>query len=250
MGIRFHCPNGHKLNVKSFQAGMRGICPYCGAKFTIPIVNTQPQSEPTDETVETVKTIDEPEENQPREDIQPPEVRSRPPEPRRAKKSDADPLGEDPGAVWYVRPPSGGQFGPADAEVMRTWLKEGRVTPDSLVWREGWQDWAEAVTVFPKLARVRWSPNDNDSTAKPTPPTPPNNLSGDLSKLGQKDTKKSAATKTSAAIATVAKKRSGGIRRLRSAREVKDRQVMIVVGLSALVVALACVLIWVLIRNM
>ena len=246
MGIRFHCPNGHKLNVKSFQAGMRGICPYCGAKFTIPVVNTQAQSEPTGEPVETIETIDEPEENQPLEDVQPPEVRSRPSKPRHAKKSDADPLGEDPDAVWYVRPPSGGQFGPADAEVMRTWLKEGRVTPDSLVWREGWQDWAEAVTVFPKLARVRWSPNDNDSTAKPTPPTPPN----DLSKLGQKDTKKSAAGKTIAKIASIAKKRPGGRRRLQSAREIKNRQVMIVVGLSTLAVALACVLAWVLIRNM
>ena len=199
MGIRFHCPNGHKLNVKTFQAGMRGVCPYCGAKFTIPGMNAQTQFEPTGELLET---------------------------------------------IWYVRPPSGGQFGPADAEVMRTWLKEGRVTPDSLVWREGWRDWAEAVTVFPKLARGRWSADDGDSSAKPAPPTPP---TSDPSKLGQKDTKKSAAGKI---IATIAKRRPGGRRRLRSAREVKNRQVMIVVGLSALVVALACVLAGVLIRNM
>ena len=32
MGIRFFCPNGHKLNVKEFQAGRRGICPFCGAE--------------------------------------------------------------------------------------------------------------------------------------------------------------------------------------------------------------------------
>ena len=36
MGIRFYCPNGHKLNVKSFLAGKRGICPHCGIKFEIP----------------------------------------------------------------------------------------------------------------------------------------------------------------------------------------------------------------------
>ena len=36
MGIRVYCPNGHKLNVKDSQAGRRGICPHCGAKFTIP----------------------------------------------------------------------------------------------------------------------------------------------------------------------------------------------------------------------
>jgi hypothetical protein len=37
MGIRFSCPNGHKLHVKEFLAGKRGICPECGAKFTIPL---------------------------------------------------------------------------------------------------------------------------------------------------------------------------------------------------------------------
>lgn len=37
MGIRFFCPNGHKLNVKDHLAGKRGVCPQCGAKFTIPM---------------------------------------------------------------------------------------------------------------------------------------------------------------------------------------------------------------------
>jgi len=36
MGIRFSCPNGHKLHVKEFLAGKRGVCPSCGAKFIIP----------------------------------------------------------------------------------------------------------------------------------------------------------------------------------------------------------------------
>jgi len=39
MGIRFACPNGHKLNVKEHLAGKRGICPNCGAKFVIPITS-------------------------------------------------------------------------------------------------------------------------------------------------------------------------------------------------------------------
>ena len=36
MGIKFRCPNGHKLNVKSFLAGKRGVCPDCGTTFRIP----------------------------------------------------------------------------------------------------------------------------------------------------------------------------------------------------------------------
>lgn len=62
-----------------------------------------------------------------------------------------DPFAEAPTAVWYVRPPSGGQFGPATAEIMRTWISEGRVGPDCLVWREGWRDWKEAGDVFGQL---------------------------------------------------------------------------------------------------
>ena len=62
-----------------------------------------------------------------------------------------DPLSESPGAVWYVRPASGGQFGPATADVMRGWLAEGRVGADTLVWREGWREWQEASATFPQL---------------------------------------------------------------------------------------------------
>lgn len=43
MGIRFNCPNGHKLNVKEFLAGKRGVCPQCGAKFIIPMQAEAPQ---------------------------------------------------------------------------------------------------------------------------------------------------------------------------------------------------------------
>ena len=44
MGIRFYCPNGHKLNVKDFQAGRNGICPFCGSKMQIPLESTRPSS--------------------------------------------------------------------------------------------------------------------------------------------------------------------------------------------------------------
>ena len=34
---------------------------------------------------------------------------------------------------------------------MRAWIHEGRIAADSLVWREGWQDWREAGKTFPQL---------------------------------------------------------------------------------------------------
>jgi hypothetical protein len=69
----------------------------------------------------------------------------------RAAPEESDPLAEAPTVVWYVRPPSGGQFGPATAEIMRTWIAEGRVGPDCLVWREGWREWQDAGDVFGQL---------------------------------------------------------------------------------------------------
>jgi hypothetical protein len=61
MGIRFSCPNGHKLNVKVFLAGKRGVCPQCGARFiiptpaeTVPAATPQPVAVGQDQSVEIV----------------------------------------------------------------------------------------------------------------------------------------------------------------------------------------------------
>lgn len=260
MGIRTTCPNGHKLNVKAFLAGLRGICPHCGASFTIPTESTRPSSKArngdsresqaqtadlaTDVEAEIEISTGVPE---PRaaasHPVSPGPVKRPPPLPagdtgdtyplrstpaeaasrsatnhsaarpsseflsrtsplsaasssardvsgaspaervpsRAVSSSPAagfgfsspdsnpatapeppavispapqkpDPLAEAPNAVWYVRPASGGQFGPATNEIMRAWLKEGRIGPDSLVWREGWRDWKEASDTFPQFS--------------------------------------------------------------------------------------------------
>ncbi len=62
------------------------------------------------------------------------------------------PWDEQPDAVWYVRPPSGGQYGPAQGSVLKRWVAEGRVSADAYVWREGWGDWRLAADVLPLAA--------------------------------------------------------------------------------------------------
>lgn len=229
MGIRCWCPNGHKLNIKAFQAGKRGICPYCGARFMIPTestrkpgmgdripeplehsvyegtVATPPMSSPPAESAPSPASPTEPMipflsaptpfgplpggETAPLGSPSPGEGQAGPgglvgqegggplgsappvvpaistgfePFPReveRERPGVPDPLAEAPDAVWYVRPPTGGQFGPAPADVMRNWIAEGRVSPDSLVWREGWRDWQEAGHMFSELtAPLGFSP--------------------------------------------------------------------------------------------
>lgn len=207
MGIRFFCPNGHKLNVKEFLAGKRGICPFCGASVQIPTKSTRPSShakpEPQEQDMQlsgdpaagvqptgpeatqqpaapgqasaeaappempSFPSVDAgpaqtlppspvaqspsispiPQEPQVPPDLTPPPLDAPPP----VESGPPDPLLEMPQAVWYVRPESGGQFGPATADVMRSWLAEGRVVAGTLVWREGWPDWRTAADTFPQL---------------------------------------------------------------------------------------------------
>lgn len=155
MGIRFYCPDcGRKLNIKEFLAGKLGICPYCDARVRIPLVSQLPEGAPkyrpvgATVSVATSAMVAEPDHaDQPASQMAP---------------AWSDPIAENPDALWYVRIPSGDEFGPARGEIMRRWLNEGRVGPDSLVWREGWTDWKLAGPVFPELTshafRVQTAP--------------------------------------------------------------------------------------------
>jgi hypothetical protein len=250
MGIRFRCPNGHKLNVKTFLAGKRGVCPDCGQTFRIPPEGTDDSGvvamplesrragavggEP-DNLVESdfetavavaAAAVSEPTQAAPAgvlflppmpsqqvtaaapatpiakspvpngpapaiPEVYFPEPAAAPtlpqptlPQPTLPKPAlppaptalpvpptpptPIDPIAEAPNAVWYVRPPSGGQYGPARGDVMRKWIGEGRVSSDSLVWREGWTDWRDAGRLFPTLA----TPASTPTSAAPTFPTP------------------------------------------------------------------------------
>ena len=243
MGIRFRCPSGHKLHVKDFLAGKRGICPECGAKFRIPEQSEpdlvkDPKRSQQEEKLDTLPSVAESNpplatsletalgalpgkkenklpkvipsvdsgrlggEPNPTDrmsqagptivDVGPPtdlpSVESAEPKkpasaegepatlpqgietPKQVSVEDEasesvlsvdqsieegssaqDPISEAPHAVWYVRPPSGGQFGPASGDIMRSWMSEGRVTVDSLVWREGWPEWKPAGKTFSGL---------------------------------------------------------------------------------------------------
>lgn len=209
MGIRFFCPNGHKVHVKAFQAGQRGLCPQCGVSMDIPLQSTRSSSKkggkaapapaPADDFGDIIPitvhqqpseatsdaAADDPErviEIAPFEVVvedamagqskPTPQATQSPPKPANAGGvSPSDPLADGTDVVWYIRPPSGGQYGPATADVMRKWIAEGRVSGDSLVWREGWRDWEEAASVFPQLASSDAIP-DIESILADNTPTP------------------------------------------------------------------------------
>lgn len=162
MGIKFRCRGcDNKLHVKAYLAGKKGVCPHCGAKVRIPPADegrgeesaaeessrrkstsaqTATAANPASGTAAPVKTATK---------------KERPANPSTEPAPEADdPIAAAPEAVWYVRPPSGGQYGPADGEIMRRWLDEGRISAESLVWREGWSDWRTGESAFPSLRRA------------------------------------------------------------------------------------------------
>ena len=185
MGIRFRCPNGHKIHVKEFLAGKRGICPTCGASVPIPLVSdaefarqsekktrrspaspSSPSANPSQHNLPSPRSV--PPDNPPTGSgpriarpggstgSDPPSVELSPrPQPvTRPVENEhrpSDPIAESPQAKWYVRPSTGGQYGPAPADTFRSWLDEGRVGSDAYVWREGWPEWQRAEAVFGDL---------------------------------------------------------------------------------------------------
>ncbi len=167
MGIRFLCPNGHKLHVKSFLAGKRAICPKCGARVTVPDEGPSSSSSAADELV-ALAGEELPEDESLDESILADASRTvattaTQTTAQHMTPRPADPLSEAPEAVWYVRPSTGGQYGPASGDIIRTWIKDGRVGASSLVWRDGWPEWRSAAVVFPELA-------DQLVAAPPAPP--------------------------------------------------------------------------------
>jgi hypothetical protein len=164
MGIKFLCPNGHKLHVKSFLSGKKAICPKCGARVTVPAENQSAAANPSSaadgssadllasdvegakefSAIGSAQRVVGSEVSAAQSTVSPP--------------SPSDPIAEAPSAVWYVRPASGGQFGPASGEIMRSWINEGRVGASSLVWRAGWPEWRSAAATFTQLGATLPSP--------------------------------------------------------------------------------------------
>jgi hypothetical protein len=173
MGIKFLCPNGHKLHVKSFLSGKKAICPKCAARVVVPgdsidgdssvailgsdaeasqiaMTSGLPHSAPSERLAPITASVASAD-----SELLPASGRSAGTEPTPAV---SDPLDEAPSAVWYVRPATGGQFGPASVEIMRAWIGEGRVGASSLVWRAGWPEWRAAAAIFPQLGTLLASP--------------------------------------------------------------------------------------------
>ena len=50
--------------------------------------------------------------------------------------------------IWIGR--DGQQYGPYEEANVRQWLRQGKLTPDTLAWRDGMGDWAPLASLFPE----------------------------------------------------------------------------------------------------
>jgi len=160
MGIKFLCPNGHKLHVKAFLSGKKAICPKCGVRVVVPADGQQVDDSQLDGDAASSSAVVE--SQQPTaaatSTASSAEPSSHATSQTASPAAAVDPIDDAPSAVWYVRPATGGQFGPASGEIMRAWIAEGRVGASSLVWRAGWQEWRAASAIFPQLGSLLASP--------------------------------------------------------------------------------------------
>lgn len=186
MGVLFHCSNCERpLNVGEQFAGQAGMCPNCRETINVPfeseiravdfrnLLNVWSKQQKTDSLesgtidIETASSSGPVSTKQkaaagtvPVVTLKPINVGGIVTESEKVangisdKFSAAAPdlMNDSAKAVWFIRPPTGGQFGPASANLLRQWIQEGRVTGDSYVWCEGWDNWQLAADVFPAIA--------------------------------------------------------------------------------------------------
>ncbi|PAY21405.1 hypothetical protein CKO51_00790 [Rhodopirellula sp. SM50] len=142
-----------------------------------------------------------------------------------APSASAEPelLASESTATWYVRPPSGGQYGPATSAMLKVWIDEGRVAKTALLWKDGWPQWREASEALPEIADSLPGSMSLE-TAEPFPDGPG----------GSKLTTPIAHEKTSRIYSEFAgDAKIGAVRRKRS-----SRRITLVAILAALVVGL------------
>lgn len=266
MGIRFACHVCAKqLNIKQDLAGKRGICPACSSKFRIPEqdaamslpLDSLKETDPAKPIAQSVSQPDRPADDLPVNDDQAKQdavqnekaeqesnrVASEQPATKIASQPkprvEFDLLSDDPDATWYVRPPSGGQYGPADGNVLRGWIDEGRVAATALLWRDGWPNWREASEVLPALASQ--VPATVSQTTSPSNPSGP-------SQTVVTDLPASTAVAPAGAVVSAAdfsgRADVGAERRQRN-----GRRILLIGMLSAIALSLVGVLIFILTRS-
>lgn len=266
MGVRFACHAcGKRLNIKSELAGRRGICPACSVRFRIPAHDTQtstpidasegpgtdgssvsdsqrPRSANRPATANSATASERSSSGEERSSVAP----SRPPQPgAKSRRPSLDEILGGASTTWYVRPSSGGQFGPADGPTLGQWITEGRVADSAMLWRDGWPEWRSAQVVLQQQGTESSLAGQNAAHDTPSPPrTPPTPVARNPALASSSES--SAAPVT--AVNADAPLRTGGKVLGTNRKRVSRKRVTMSVVLALVLLMLLAALIFVLLR--
>ncbi|MBQ3332341.1 MAG: DUF4339 domain-containing protein, partial [Thermoguttaceae bacterium] len=146
-----------------------------------------------------------------------------------------------PPAQWYLNSGEQQNYGPVSEEVIAEWIKERRIGPTMLLWRQGWESWREARTVFPQIDAM-FPP----AAPRAVPPAAPANASvGDNRPAGESG---GSAPKFSLGQAALEEENELRRRRQRAEKQRKKqiRDIVLVIGLLAAIAFLVVVLVLIL----
>lgn len=173
MGIRFQCHVCHEpLHVKFFQAGKRGRCPHCQSRFripnedsdfSIPLNATQQESRESNAVAAIAGETNSPPGESSNHAVATLEAPPAEPQQISPPASSVHPAN----ARWFVRPPSGGVYGPADIRTLESWIAQRRVTSDSYIWREGMELWSLAIELMPAAFAAAAASTTTDAVPPP-----------------------------------------------------------------------------------
>lgn len=76
----------------------------------------------------------------------------------------------DDDQIWIGQ--NGEKYGPYSEANIRQWLKDGKLAPDALAWRNGMASWAPLASLFPAAATDGSQPPPLAATQAPPPPPP------------------------------------------------------------------------------
>jgi hypothetical protein len=151
MGIRFICPNcDKKLNVKTHLAGKRGICPDCATRIRIPSDQSAVSANEEQAVTKSYQVAQQAEDKV------------------RVPLSIARCLNEKPDLFWYIRPAGGDEYGPADNDLLRTWVSQNRIGADTELRRDDWLQWKPACDIFIDFSAAPISDDSSTLTSETT----------------------------------------------------------------------------------
>lgn len=141
---------------------------------------------------------------------------------------------------YTVRMPDGKEYGPADLDALQAWQKEGRITAETLVWKQGDHDWRPLSQVL-DTGEILKKPVVDDGATLAARPSPFAEKTVITEPAAESPAPSEAAKKPESATVPMRARASGPVR---TARRPRPSPLRIVVPLVVLIGIVAALVFW------